>query len=221
MNVHVMHISGTRLGMVRRSNAGRKPLPIAADTVGARLRLLRERAGKGQDEVADAVGVSRTMITKYESGASDPKDFVIQAYAGVFGVPPEYIRYGRTGARVVPVKGLVGAGARVEAMEIAVGREVEIPASWEDATALEIRGDSCWPIYEDGDIIVIRGARRFNPTECAGRMCVVETADGVGFVKRVRPGTGPGLYTLDSPNLPPIENVQVLSARPVKLHIPR
>lgn len=221
MNVHVAHIMATGFSMSSRGPIGRPPAPAQPDTFGWRLRELRLKANKQQDEVAEATNISRPQYGKYESGEmTDPKEVFVRAAARYFRVTPEYLRYGHSTSRIERVTGRVGAGGRVEAVEIELGREIEIPATWDDATLLEIAGDSCWPIYESRDIIVIRGQRRLVEEECLRKMCVVETADGLGFVKRIRRGSHPGLYTLDSPNLAPIEDVRVVSARPVALHVP-
>jgi transcriptional regulator with XRE-family HTH domain len=43
-------------------------------------RLLRQRAGLTQDEVADALGIGRTAVTRWESGAREPRRAVRLAY---------------------------------------------------------------------------------------------------------------------------------------------
>ncbi len=204
-----------------RARPGRPELPVEEDTLAGRLRALRKLAKQDQEDLASALGVSRTQISKYETGGHQPPDYVIERASQHFGVTPTFIRYGDTDSRMAKVVGRVGAGGHVEAIEQAPWRYVETPASWHDAIALEVSGTSCWPIYDDGDDLVIRGERRMVEEEIVGRMCVVETSDGLGLVKRVRRGTRRGLFTLESPNAPPIEDVQLASARPVKMHAPR
>ncbi len=43
-------------------------------------RMLRERAGLAQREIADALGVGRTAVTRYETGARDPRGPLRLAY---------------------------------------------------------------------------------------------------------------------------------------------
>jgi transcriptional regulator with XRE-family HTH domain len=43
-------------------------------------RLLRERAGLSQAEVAEALGVSRPAVTRWESGQREPRSAVRVAY---------------------------------------------------------------------------------------------------------------------------------------------
>lgn len=223
MNVRAANIAAIRVGMspVSRPRRGRNPLPTDEATPGGRLRALRDGAKVGQEELAADIGVTRPMISKYESNAHAMPDYVVERIAQRFGVTAAFIRYGDVSSRMAPVVGFVGAGARVEAVEQAPSRFVEVPASWGDAGALEIQGLSCYPIYEEGDIIVIRGEQRLVEGEILGKMCVVETADGVGLVKRVRRGATPGCYDLESPNAPTLEDVPLASARPVRLHVPK
>ena len=204
----------------QRSRQGRPELPTDEDTVGGRLRALRKLAKIDQEEASQVFGVSRTQVSKYETNGHAPPDYVIARAAQHFGVTEAFIRYGDTDSRMARVVGRVGAGGHVEAIEQPPWRHVEVPASWHDAIALEVDGLSCWPIYDEGDDIVVRGERRLIDAEIQGKMCVVETVDGLGLVKRVRRGTMPGTFTLESPNAPPIEDVQLASARPVRLHVP-
>lgn len=195
--------------------------PVEEDTPGGRLRALRIAAGESQDVLAGQLNISRTQVTKYENDQHAMPDHVLSAAARHFGVTESFLRYGDVDGRLAKVVGIVGAGGHVEAIEQPPWRYVEVPAGWTDAVALQIQGLSCYPMYDDGDDIVIRGERRLEPDEILNRMCVVETQDGLGLVKRVRRGSRPGVFTLESPNAPPIEDVALSSARPVRLHVPR
>lgn len=196
-------------------------MPVDDGSPGGRLRSLRKVMDMDQQALSDLMGISRTQISKYERGDSTMPDHLVNRAAEVFRVTPAFIRYGDTHNHMARVIGRVGAGGHIEAVEDIQPRFIEVPASWHDAVALQVSGTSCWPIYDDGDDIVIRGDRRLLDEEIIGRMCVVETTDGMGLVKRVRRGSAAGTYTLESPNAPPIEDVQLASARPVRLHVQR
>lgn len=222
MHVRAANIVDIRGPMARASRSAARPRAAYDETTpGGRLKALRVGSALRQDDVADIVGVSRTQYTKYEGGDHYLPEHVVERAAAHFGVSPAYIRYGPIESRIIRVTGLVGAGGQVEAREIHTDRVVEIPASWADATAYEVLGESCWPIYAAHDVIVIRGEQRLSEAECLGRMCIVETAAGIGMVKRLRKGSMPGLYTLESPNAPAIEDVELSTARPVRLHLQR
>ena len=204
-----------------RARPGRPELPVDETTPGGRLRALRKLGKEGQEDLAQILGVERPQVSKYETGINAMPDYIIERASQHYGVTAGFLRYGDIDSSMAKVVGRVGAGGHVEAIEQPPWRYVEVPASWDDSIALEVEGTSCWPIYDDGDDIVVRGERRLIEAEILGRMCVVETIDGLGLVKRVRRGSTPGQFTLESPNAPPIEDVVLSSARPVKLHVPR
>lgn len=56
-----------------------------------RIRLLREELGLTQRELADAIGIDRTAIAKYESGASGAKSEMLEKLATFFGVTTDYL----------------------------------------------------------------------------------------------------------------------------------
>jgi transcriptional regulator with XRE-family HTH domain len=62
---------------------------LDADVIGKRLRELR--GDRSQQEVADAAGVSKMAISKYETGLSIPGDSVKIALANYYGKTVEQI----------------------------------------------------------------------------------------------------------------------------------
>jgi len=125
--------------------------------------------------------------------------------------------------RIIPVMGYVGAGAEV------------IPVSGNDALhevdmgypippgliGVIVRGDSMFPIFEDGDLVAYRG-EELTPEQAIGQeACVVQLADGRILIKKVRMGSQPGLFTLSSSNAPDIEDVPLEWAREFVLRFSR
>lgn len=225
MNVRTAHIVAIRPFMSssrpKATLRGRPESPTDATTAGGRLRALRKGVDMNQDVLAGHLGVTRPHISKYETGVNAIPDHLVERAARLFSVTATFIRYGDAETRLAQVIGRVGAGAMVEAVQGPPWRYVEVQVSWTDAVALQIAGNSGYPIYDDGDDIIIRGEHRLEEDEFLNRMCVVETAEGMGLLKRVRRGSRPGLYTLESPNAPPIEDIELTSARPVRAHLPR
>lgn len=60
-------------------------------TLGDRLRKAREIAGLSQGEMADAIGIARNSVGRYESGAYDPSRPVLIAWAFRTGVSLNWI----------------------------------------------------------------------------------------------------------------------------------
>jgi len=80
--------------------------------------------------------------------------------------------------------------------------------------ALTVRGESMWPRFMDGDVVVI-DKNQLAITSLIGRTCYVQLGDGRCFLKIVQKGSVPGHWTLISHNAPPIENVLIDRAYPV------
>ncbi|SMF61551.1 helix-turn-helix domain-containing protein [Allosphingosinicella indica] len=72
-------------------------LPPASDdapAIGRRIRDLRRAQRLAAKRLAAELGVSRTALHKWESGANCPRPAVLRALAGRLGVTPEFLRSG-------------------------------------------------------------------------------------------------------------------------------
>ena len=72
-----------------RSEPARKEKAETARSLGEALKNHRAACGMTQEFVAEALGVSRQAVSKWESGRSDPSTTNLMALAKLFGVPPE------------------------------------------------------------------------------------------------------------------------------------
>lgn len=63
--------------------------------VGKRLRELREKKGKTQNDVAEALGVTRSAIGAYENGIRTPNPDMMIRLAQYFGKSISYIFFDR------------------------------------------------------------------------------------------------------------------------------
>lgn len=72
-----------RAGPVRQEKAE------MAKSLGETLKYHRTRCKMTQEFVAEAIGVSRQAVSKWESGAADPSTSNLLALAKLFGVSPE------------------------------------------------------------------------------------------------------------------------------------
>lgn len=66
--------------------------------VGDRIRQLRKSQDIKQTDLADAIGVTFTVISNIERGYSNPKPFMVERIAEFFNVPTDYL-LGRTNTR--------------------------------------------------------------------------------------------------------------------------
>jgi len=54
-----------------------------------RLRQLRERRALTQEELAAKAGITRTALSRLESGGADPRPSTVRKLAGALGVEPD------------------------------------------------------------------------------------------------------------------------------------
>ncbi len=111
----------------------------------------------------------------------------------------------------VRVVGRIGAGAEIlpEVEQIPPEGlfEVEVPFPIpETSIAFEVEGDSMWPRYDPGDIILC-WREGTDAEEVIGWEAAVRTADGKRYLKRIRRGAVPGTFDLESHNAAPIRGV--------------
>ena len=69
-----------------RSNAGGGNPPEQAKSLGETLKSHRTSRGFTQGYVAEALGVSRQAVSKWENGASDPSTANLMALAKLYGL---------------------------------------------------------------------------------------------------------------------------------------
>ena len=127
----------------------------------------------------------------------------------------------RTSLRVV---GRVGAGAEIlpEFEQIPPDGlqqvELALPLA-EDSVAFTVEGDSMWPRYNAGDVVIC-DEREHDPSAIAGREAAVRTGDGKRYLKTIRRGAVSGTFDLESHNAPPIRNVTIEWAAPILMILP-
>lgn len=123
------------------------------------------------------------------------------------------------GARV-RVVGKIGAGAEIlpEFEQIPPEGLYEIEAPFPipaEAVAFLIEGDSMWPRYDAGDVVICR-REAADADEVVGFEAAVRTADGRRYLKRVQRGAKAGAFDLESHNAAPIRGVRLDWAAPIQ-----
>jgi phage repressor protein C with HTH and peptisase S24 domain len=77
-----------------------------------------------------------------------------------------------------------------------------------DAIAFEVMGSSMLPKYDPGMLVVCSNGPR-NPDDFLNLDVAVRTSKGARYLKKLRPGSKRGLYTLESFNADPIRDVKI------------
>ena len=89
VGVYVLILLIRALRKYIRSEPVRKEKAASARSLGEVLKRRRTECKMTQEFVAEALGVSRQAVSKWESGASDPSTTNLIALAKLFGTTPE------------------------------------------------------------------------------------------------------------------------------------
>lgn len=158
------------------------------------IKKRRKELGLTLAELAAMVGLRDATIQRYESGEIQniKKDTVLKL-AKVLKCSPGYLM-GWTDLETVsspaeafvkiPVLGLIPAGVPIEAVEDIIGYE-EIPSSHlsggDKYFALQLKGNSMYPEYHSGDVVILKQQNTCNTNED----CAVMINGGDATFKRV------------------------------------
>ncbi len=127
-------------------------------------------------------------------------------YAKFFRVSLEWLLSGKgdmrgRGKGSIPLLGHVGAGSSVQPITDSAWDEtvdhVDLPDP-ASCFALQVRGDSGFPRYEDSDILICE-RMPISPDQMINRYCVLDLADGRRVAKRLKKYHG--RYMLQSENI--------------------
>ncbi|MDA9521666.1 hypothetical protein XI06_15280 [Bradyrhizobium sp. CCBAU 11434] len=193
------------------------------DTMGERLRAARKKAGfSSAMAAAKKFGWPASTYAAHENGQNEFSVDVAEKYARAFKVTASWLltEEGSQARRnVVIVEGLVGAGGVIDTSAENVGpdglEEIEVPFPLPDnAAAYRVSGDSMFPRYDDGDVIIVL-KREQPPFELLNFESLVTTSEGNRFLKRIVHGARKGQFDLESFNAPVMRNVKIASATEV------
>lgn len=165
-----------------------------------RLKKLRENKGLTQQELAELLGISRSAVTKYETGERFPDEAMLKKIAGVLGAsldtllghdsgaPDDFFKPGDLvpagDVLPVPVVGVIRAGEPVLATENIVGYAYLPAREVKGGTYfyLRVKGDSMSGArIHDGDLVLVR-----QQDTCEdGEIAVVLLNDEEATLKRV------------------------------------
>jgi len=149
--------------------------------IGKRIRELRIKKPMTQSFLAQEIGVDRRTIINYEKGDSEPPLEIIEKIAKVFGVSPDYLRYGKPINRKIPVYSRIYAITPFD--EDIIDFE-EIPEHWDKSFeyfALQVSGDSMEPRICHGDIVIVRK----QPDVNSGDIAVILINEQEATIKKV------------------------------------
>lgn len=195
--------------------------------IGKRIATRRAAMGWSQSELARRAGVKQQTIHQIEGGTIQTTR-ALADIAKALEVSRDWLETGANPPdppqpRHVQLVGYVGAGLQVfpfddHAKGGGFEEDLLAPPGLEDAVAVEIRGDSGYPVYRPGDRVYYRRDRDGVPTMAIGQECVVKVLDGPTLLKTVRRGRARALFDLESYNAPPLPDQKLEWASPVLWH---
>lgn len=169
--------------------------------IGNRIKMLREENGWRQEELSSVflndygVNIHRVTISNWESGKQTPEMINLIYLSKIFGVSIDYI-VGNTDDRssdifrknelLVPVVAEIAAGFDKEPIKDYEMDRFPVPSVYakgrkiEDLFIIKVRGDSMFPMYQDGDhILAVR-----TPAVDDGDVAILQYEDNA-TIKRV------------------------------------
>ena len=125
----------------------------------------------------------------------------------------------------IRIMGRIGAGAEILPDDEQIPpdglNEVDLPFSlFPDAIAFVVEGHSMYPRFNAGDVVICRQAEH-DPAAISGRAGGGPPADGKRYVKTIRRGSRADRFDLESHNAPPIRDVAIAWASPIRLVLPQ
>lgn len=195
-------------------------------SVGKRIKRLREDLRMTQEDVANKVGVAIQTIYKYENEivTNIPLD-KLEKIAKVLSTNPSYLMGWDDKKTLsssalpspsiasdtvhIPVIGDIAAGYNHFAFEAWEGESVEIPLSYikggnpSDFFVLRVTGDSMYPVYQEGDRVLIKQQATL---DYSGEIGAIMYDDECATLKKIEYSKGGDWLRLVpvNPNFPPV-----------------
>lgn len=167
-----------------------------------RLKKLSEDSERGIKGWSLRAGLNETAVRDaIETG--NPTYRTIVALARERGMNPAELAFGTSMPKTeIKVMGIVSAGDGWTNPDSADNGDV-IEFAMDDGSmfAIEIRGDSMFPVYRDGDYLICRRKSAYDIRNCIGLDCAIRTKSGDGYIKRLLQGSRAGRFDLQSYNI--------------------
>lgn len=179
------------------------------------IREISDATGFKQVKLAQKLHVSQGTISKWLADKQTPNYTQWEEIQTLIRRDPrlEHLRF-RAETGSVAVMGRIGAGAVIDPEIEQIPPEglyslslpFAIPA---DMLGFAVEGDSMYPKYEEGDVVIVYKDQRHATPGYIGQLVALRTEDGRRFLKRLFAGSKPDLYRLESFNASPIHDVSV------------
>ena len=127
------------------------------------LRYYMKIRGIEQNDIVNALDITASTVSDWVNGKKYPRVDSMQKLADYLGVVLSDLTSDSNDKTVksvrMPVLGTIPAGIPIEAIEDIIDWEeipIEMTKGGKEYFALQIRGDSMYPRYEDEDVVIFR-----------------------------------------------------------------
>ena len=173
--------------------------------VGERIKLRRKEIGISQTDLADKIGTTKQNIYKYENGiiTNIPSD-KIEAIAAVLSTTPaalmgweeSQLASPDISSDIVTFQIEAGVAAHYDAMpdvDNIAPEQIDVPRAYlhgrspADYCAMRVKGQSMFPDYHDGDVVLVLKTQTLDRP---GQIGVIRYGEGAMTIKRIDYVTG-------------------------------
>ena len=173
--------------------------------VGKQIRMVMKERGYTQNRLAKKAQISQSGISSIISGASNPSAATLQAIATALDcsvaelMGESVISSVQIVRNAVPIIGEIACGTPITAQENIDGYS-DLPEGVHADFALRCKGDSMSPLFEDGDVVLIRQ----QPEVETGQIAAVGI-NGEATLKHVYQNKNGLLLCANNPKYAPIQ----------------
>lgn len=187
-----------------------------------RIKQLRKEQDMTLEQLAERTGYSIGHVSNVENHKKGFSSKSLKKIAAALGVKPVEILDTSNAWQEVPIFGIAGPKGIVRPAGDNGQRppkRIRVPLALGEAMALMVEGQSLYPRYDAGAIIVCAKAP-IDPSMGVGRECLVILSNGIAMLRRIDKGSQDDTYTLTSHNEPPMLDQEILTCRPVIVALP-
>ena len=169
-------------------------------TIGEKIKSQRKALGLTQTELGAKLGVQKNAVSKWECGrVDDIPSSKIKAMAQLFGVQPSFLIDDAIDSLPSPTitedtvtfPVITSVAAHYDSVSIdesSTGEKIEVPRAYlkgrkaEEFCAMRVRGDSMYPDFRNGDIVLVLKQSTMNHS---GEIGVISYGDDEMTIKRI------------------------------------
>ena len=155
------------------------------------MKAKRKELGLTLAQIAEKIGVTEATVQRWESGnIKSLRHERIAKLADILGVTPAVLMgWDEPTAPTLPSPPITAAhydGVSID--ESAAGEKIEVPRAYlkgrkaEDFCAMRVRGDSMYPAFQNGDIVLVLRQSTMNHS---GEIGVISYGDDEMTIKRI------------------------------------